>query len=268
MSQTTQPAPHEDAYIAAQKAPAQDIKIETYKGGAAVRLLTPVGRLSFCHFDKPMPKQVNGSPVFSTNLLLHPSACEDIWRAIIMLADAHYQARHEIYISDDKGIVKLKQSGAAGGGIVLHTPMKHGDYMYAVKPEQNSIYRGLFYMNPSSAADKPPVCVDETGAPMSPGAIYSGCYGRLWIEIATISDKPGHTKGVTAYLRSVQFAKHGDRLQGNDNQASAAAAFASSPLPSAGPAPLGAMTPGGVAPAASMALPSGAAPWAPPSTLR
>ena len=266
-AQTAAVAAHvPDAYLLNQKAPTPSAKleIETYKSGKSIRLVTPIGRFSYVHLDKPMPKVKDGAPVFSVNILCGPDSCADLWNAIVKLADAHWQvAGHTLVVGDD-GVIKLRNPQT---GVLLVSPIKSGDFFYQKDPKAYGIYKGLFFLNPTTAADKAPVYLDAREAPLAASAFYSGCYGRAFIEIATIAEKQGYAKGLTSYIRSVQFVRHGDKLEGYDVAGAAREAFASAPLPpevvqaatqpaagpGPGPVPAGIATPAGFA-----APPSGA----------
>jgi hypothetical protein len=73
MSQTMQ-APDMDAYLATQVAPTQDVVLDPQFG--SVRMITPVGRLSYVTLIKPRAVQQQGrvsDPKFSVTILLNPA---------------------------------------------------------------------------------------------------------------------------------------------------------------------------------------------------
>jgi hypothetical protein len=242
--------------------------------------------MSYAHnLHRPAPKAKDGKPVFSVNIVMGPDSVLDLFGACKKLADVHWQENHDFFIGDD-GVIKLR--GASGA--IRVTPLKVGDFFYQQKPATMGIYRGMYFINPSTSPDKPPVYRDEREQPCPPEKFYSGCYGRAFIEIASIADVQGYTKGLTAYLRGVQFARHGESLAGFDAASAAAQAYAAAPLPvdpnaptgpiggapapaafappAGGFVPPGAVPPGAVAPAGFAAPPSGAAPWTPPGAAR
>jgi len=282
MSQTqTLAPPPVDEWLMSQTAPPWTPNLETYQGGYSIRMVTPIGRMSFVHFDKPKSKAADSKPVFSCNLLMSPNSVQDIWQAIRMVADAMYPAEQVV---DPKTMQAVTMTGSqmlannVGG---LHNPLKNGDLYYMKAPDKNGAYRGVWTINPSSGADKPPACTNESNMPCSPATFYSGCYGRLFIRIASIKPRPGSAKGVTAYLTAAQFVRHGEKMSGFDAGGAAMSAFANAPLPagavqsSAPPggipgAPAGfAAPPGGIPPQHAAQPPAGFAPpaagaWTPP----
>jgi hypothetical protein len=278
-----------DQYLMQQVAPQQELKMESYpdKDGATIhqiRMVTPIGRFSFAHLDKPHAVQAGQTPKFGVSLLMSPQACGDIWKAICMIAEAGWPENKAEMIADPStGQTRMVH----GHGLILagrlHSPLRNGDEMFAKKPANYGVYRGVYFINASTTptASRPaPICYDENQQPIPPGSIYSGCYGRLWIGLATISPKQP-TRGITAYLQAVQFARHGEKLAGFDLAGAATAAFgAAGPIrtepgfgfhsgaPFGGqpgqPAPGGAPPQGFAAPPAGFAAPPAAAPGAPP----
>ena len=281
MSQAQTAASQVDAYLLSQKPlqPPQKLDIDTYKTGKSIRMITPIGRFSYCHLDKPAPKAANSPPVFSVNIIMGPESCNELWLAIIKLADAHWQVPgHTLQVGDD-GVIKLRNPQT---GMLLVSPIKSGDFFYQKDPKVYGLYKGMYFVNPSTAADKVPVYLDPRESPLAATAFYSGCYGRAFIDVATIADKQGYAKGLTSYLRSVQFVRHGEKLQDFDQAGAAREAFASAPLPPeamptsfAVPGPGGAPVSAAVGPMAGgvatppgfAAPPSGTAPWTPPGAL-
>ena len=283
MSQTLPQALAPDQYLLTMKPynPPQKLDIEVYKTGKSIRMVTPVGRFSFCHLEKPAPKTDKGDPKFTVNIVCGPDSCVELWTAVIKLADAHWNVQgHTLQVGDD-GTVKLRNPQT---GMLLHTPIKSGDFFYAKNPATYGLYKGMFFVNPSTTPDKPPVYLDARETPLAASAFYSGCYGRAFIEIATIKEMTGYTKGLTAYLRSVSFVRHGDKLQDFDVAGAAREAYASAPLPpdampasfaapggappGAAPGPsVGPMASGVATPPGFAAPPSGTAPWTPPGAL-
>lgn len=259
MNQITPTAP--DAYLAAQTAPQQAIKLDKTDKFTGIRMITPIGRLSFVNIVEA--KAVNqddegkpGAKKFSLQIVLNPASCGDIWKAVCMVANDRWPAE-QVPNPQTGEMTQINGEQMLRMGL-LHSPLRNGDQQYMKKPTTYGIYRGQFFINAGTGEKYQPVVYDQNGQPANPASIYSGCYGRLWITIQAFWPKPGQQgargKGVTAYLNGVQFARHGDKLSGFDALGAGAAAFAAAPLPE-DPGMFGMNTagavPGGAAPAAA-----------------
>lgn len=270
----------------AQAAPPQELKLEEYKGGMSIRLLTAIGRGSYCHLAKPHPRAQGSAPVFGLTLIMSPAACSQIWEAMVILANRKWTNVGEQMLRAGQLNSPLKAGDAYFQKKTLELAAKRGmatfdPNLFPREALALAAYRGMFTINPSAAVERRPACVNVNNQPCAPEEIYSGCYARAYITLATISDVQP-TKGIAAYLNSVQFVRHGDKLAGFDGGAAAQAAFASAPLPAdvvaaqqpaASGSPFGGQPGPGLpasgpapsaVPAGFAAPPSGTAPWAPP----
>jgi hypothetical protein len=277
-----------DPFLLQTVAPPQELKLEQPgKSGYIVRMLTPPGRFSFCHLDKP---HASGRPqpgkeprkTYSVAALFNPAACGDIWRAICMVANAKWPGEP---MQDANGATIIMNGEYRIRAGQLHSPLRDGMKTFMSDMKKYEAYRGTFHVNAGTGEDRAPVCYDEFGVPCPADKFYSGCYGRLYITIAAIPDQQP-TKGITAYLQAAQFVAPGQKLSAFDAVKVAGDAFAAAPLPAnltgvtpgtgpnltgspwggAPPAPGIAVSPGVpagfAAPAAAPgAAPGGAGPW-------
>jgi hypothetical protein len=281
MSQTVQIDP-----VLAQlgaTAPPQDIVLDPQFG--SIRMVTPIGRLSYVNLASPKQiKQADGSmgqPIFSSTILMNPAACGDLYRAIIMVGANRFQPEQRPDPQNPSQMVTMSADadpnsglnlfflGARQGG--LHYPLRLGDENFMRDPQRYADWRGLYFLNVSIPAknaqgnSQQPVCKDENGRDCDPSKLYSGCYGRMQITFFAFP-KAGTqgrgTRGVGVTLNAVQFARHGERMGGFDASKAAESAFAG-----AGAIPVDPANPPGYGPhAASLAtVPPGAfaAPGAP-----
>lgn len=242
----SQQFPVTDDYLLRQTAPAQEIKLDPQFG--SIRMVTPIGRLAYVTLDKPKQvKQQDGSmgpEQFSVTLLLNPSTCSDIYRAIIMVGANRFQPEQKPNPQNPGEIVTFSADSQdpsrnlfflANGG--LHYPLRQGLDAYMREPAKYDPWKSLFYINTSMLATSPrgqaqrPVCKDENGMDVAPtpDRFYSGMYGRLQITLFAYP-KPGTqgrgSRGVGIGLNAVQFARHGERMGGFDAAKAAADAFA------------------------------------------
>lgn len=279
MSQTQQQQQFPiDPYLAQQTAPPQEIKLDPQFG--SVRLITPVGRLAYVTLVKPRAVEQNGQKgveQFSCTILLASSVCQDIYRAIAMVATNRWPSEQRpdpqnpsnmIAMTGEQMLFLPKEQGG------LHYPLRDGNNTYMRDPKKYEAFRGLFSLNASIAAINPgtgasqqPVCLDESGRNTDPTRFYSGCYGRLQVTFFAFP-KPGRSipnRGVGVSLNAVQFARHGEKLATFDAGKAAEAAFAAAgALPVEQPQPgfgVNQATPSSVPPG----IPGFAAPPAPPA---
>lgn len=274
MSQTQR---DEYLYSAACAPPEQAIVLDPNFGN--VRLVTPIGRMSYVTIDRPRA-QPGQEAKFSLSLLLAPDHCAQLWQAICLVADKRWPAEQKPNPSNPSEIVTMNGSQMLQyltkerGG--LANPLKQGNDMYTKDPSKYGAYRDLMVLNPSvKATDKngksqQPFVMDEDGADMPAEKLYSGCYGRCQITVFAYP-QPGQAipnRGVGVILNSVQFARHGEKMGGFDAKAAAQAAFGA--LPRSAPAPMTGTTGGGnpwtnpAGPGAFAAPTGGALPFATP----
>lgn len=245
------PAASRDEYLfsaACAPDPTQQLVLDPQYGN--IRMVTPIGRLSYVTLAAP--RQVPGSPDlrYSATILLAPDHCGQLWQAIAMVADKRWPGEERANPSNPSekvmmtGSQMLQYLTREQGG--LSNPLKKGDDIYLKDPAKSGAYRGLYAFNcgikstNKNGVSQQPITLNEDGRPMSPSEFYSGCYGRLQVTIFAFP-QPGQqipNRGVGVLLNSVQFARHGDRLGGYDAMKSATAAFGALPK-EAGGAPAG-----------------------------
>ena len=267
-----------DPYLAGQTAPQQEIKLDPQYG--SVRMWTPVGRLAYATLAKarsstPPGAAQPGPPQFSCTILLNPNTCQDLYRAIAMVANARWPSekrpnpQNPSEMIDMTGEQMLFLPKERGG---LHYPLRQGDEAYMREPAKYEAYRGLFQLNTSieatnrkSGNSQQPVCVDEAGHLCDPAKFYSGCYGRLQVTLFAFpkAGVQGPNRGIGVSLQAAQFAQHGEKLSSfdagksvMDSVAKLGALPAAQPQPGYGPntATPGSV-PGGVAAPAGFAAP-------------
>ena len=224
-----------DPYLIKQTAPPQELKLdEKFKN---MRIVTPIGRLSYANLVHPKPVQPGNPPIYSATLLMHPQSCGDLWRAICMVADERWpneQVPNPQQLGafmQVRGAQLLQMTKEQGG---IHNPLRVGDQIWAKDPKKYGSYRGLYALNMGIAAtnkngqsQQPPI-FNEEGKKVSPDVAYSGCYARAHITIFAFP-APGKqipNRGVGIMLNSIQFAKHGEKLAGYDAEGAASQAFA------------------------------------------
>ena len=256
-----------DAYLAQQTAPPQEITIDPQFG--SIRMVTPIGRLSYVNLAAPKQiRQADGSmgnPIYSATILLNPASCNDIYKAICMVAEQRFQPEQRPDPNNPSQMVTMSATQLLfvpprQGG--LHYPLRQGDENFMRDPKRYGDWRGLFFLNTSIQAknkqgnSQQPVCKDESGRDCDPSKIYSGCYGRMQITFFAFpaAGQPGRgTRGVGVTLNAVQFARHGERMGGFDASKAAESAFAGAgaiPVDPSNPPGYGpnAATPGSVPP--------------------
>ncbi len=238
MSSTNTSARDEYLFSAACAPPKQDIILDPQYDN--IRLVTPIGRLSYVTLA--VPRLVPGSTDlrYSATILMAPDHCGQLWEAICAVANKRWPGEERVHPQTKE---KMMMNGATmlqwltrdQGG--LSNPLKRGDDIYMKDPAKNEPYRGLFAISSGvKAANKngqsqQPIVLNEEGRVMPASEIYSGCYGRLQLTIFAFP-QPGQqipNRGVGVMLNSVQFARHGEKIGGFDALKSATAAFGTLP---------------------------------------
>jgi len=267
-----------DAYLAQQTAPQQDIVLDPQFG--SIRMVTPIGRLSYVNLARPkqikQPDGSMGNPIFSATILMNPNSCNDIYKAICMVAENRFQPEQRPDPTNPSQMVTMTASQMLflqprQGG--LHYPLRSGDENYMRDAKRYGDWRGLFFLNTSIPAvnaqgnSQQPVCKDEAGRDCDPSKLYSGCYGRMQVTFFAFP-KAGTqgrgTRGVGVTLNAVQFARHGERMGGFDASKAAETAFAGAgaipqPAPEVGYGP-NAASPQSVPPGFAAPAPTGPVP--------
>ena len=276
MSQSTNEM---DPKLAASVMPPQQFALDPQYG--SVRMITPVGRLAYVTLIKPKQVENNGQkgdPQYTCTILLNPNVCQDLYRAIAMVANHRWPGEQRPDPANPSNMIMMtgeqllflpqKQGG-------LHYPLRDGNDAYMREPVKYGAFRGLFTLNASivavnrtTGASQQPVALNEAGERTDITRFYSGCYGRLQVTFFAFP-KPGAqipNRGVGVSLNAVQFADHGEKLATFDAEKAAVGAFAAvGALPTAQPAPgFGPNTGGATSVPPGMAVPGFAAPPAPP----
>jgi hypothetical protein len=218
-------------------------------------MITPVGRLSYVTLIKPRAVQQQGrvsDPKFSVTILLNPAVCQDVYRAIAMVASARWpgeqrpnpQNPSEMIVMTGEQLLFLPQQ--QGG---LHYPLRDGNDAYMREPAKYAAFRGMFSINASTdavnrttGASMQPVALAEDGTKCDIAKFYSGCYGRLQVTFFPFPKQGVQipNRGVGVALNAVQFAHHGEKLATFDAEKAATSAFAAvgalptAPLPTGG----------------------------------
>lgn len=272
MSQTIQIPPYApDPYLMGQVAPPNDLTVDPQYHNA--RLVTPIGRLLYCHVAKPhaiaQPGRPPGDPKFTATLGFNPALSVDMYNVVCAVANAHWPSVQRADPNNPGQIVAVRGADMLGvdekmGG--FHYPIRSGDEAFAAstKPLTLAHWRGLYFINTSmfpktkAGVEQRPTCLDERGELTNPDRFYPGCYARLKVVVSWFSNAGNN--GVTFYLEAIQFANHGEPIRmGFDQEASAKDAFAKAgALPPAQPLPGGTFgpnhaTPGSVPPGATVA---------------
>lgn len=245
----TATAAERDDYLFAQKAPEQTIEYQPEFYSA--RLVTPIGRLSYATLAKPKvirnPDGGQQPPKYTCTLLMNPDACEDLWEAVYWVADQTWRDQSiPAALAAQKGIIKADEAARLGNANVrvkgsdlmvagiLHCPLRDGNDTFIQDAVKYASYRDTTFFNGSASEERRPYTCDEQGNAMEPEKLYSGCYARMFITLFAFP-KPGQQskgkRGVSVWLNSVQFARHGVKLAGFDSQAAAKAAFGQAPIP-------------------------------------
>jgi hypothetical protein len=152
-------------------------------------------RLSYLNVFKPRKASEKSDPKFSVSILLpknHPQIAE---------VKAAIRAQVEEKWPDPK----KRPNG-------LHNPMRDGD----VERENDDAYKGHFFINASSAADRPPMLLDGQLQPVTDtGYWVSGDYGNVKVDFYPFAVP--ENKGVGVGLVTVQFKRKGDPLGNRTN---------------------------------------------------
>jgi hypothetical protein len=206
-----------------------------------IRMVTPIGRLAYVNLARPKSiKQQDGTmgpPIFSATILLNPSACGDLYRAIVKVASNRFSPETRPNPQNPSQMIQMTAeqmlfiSPRQGG---LHYPLRAGNESYMREPKKYDQWRELFFLNTSMSATnskgnaQAPVIMDEFGYACSADKIYSGCYGRMQLTFFAFP-KPGvqgaGSRGVGVILQAVQFARHGEKMGSFDASKSASDAF-------------------------------------------
>lgn len=262
-----------DEYLMSQTSFPQEITLDPkYKN---IRMWTPVGRITFAHFDTPkaaQPGNANQEPTFACSLLLSPQSIDQLYSAICQVAEARFapENRFDPQTQQMRTFTATQLFNQDQG---LKYPINLGNTYFNREPAKYTAWKDVYVINASTSAHdkagnivRPPV-LDEGGTIIKqPGRIYSGCYGRLYVTIFAFP-APGKTlsnRGIGMRLSAVQFARNGVKMANYDPEAAAvkaAIAVGALPVHTPPPPPQGAMP--GQAPG-SMALAGMAAPPAPP----
>lgn len=240
MSQTVQPIA--DAYLAAQVAPPQQLIMDPERG--SIRMLTPVGRLTYVTLARPKAQTINGQtgePKYQATILMNPNSVLDIYKAICMVANQRFPQESrpdptnpqvmKTYTGQELLFLDKKYGG-------LQYPLRNGEEAYIRDPKKYAEWLGLFSINAAMNAQNAngpvvPAFLDEQRNPCDAAKFYSGCYGRLQITVYAFP-KPGNTqipnRGVAIGLNAVQFARHGDKMAGFDPLKAAREAMGDLPI--------------------------------------
>lgn len=202
-----------------------------------IRMVTPIGRLSYANLAKPRAVQVGQEPKFTCTLLMNPAGCGDLWRAICMVANKRWPGEQRpnpqnpaemITMTGEHMLFLTKEQGG------LHNPLRQGNSTYSQDPVKYKAYLGTLTLNAGidalnrkSGQSQQPIAINEDGVIMRPEELYSGCYGRMQVTIFAFP-QPGQqipNRGIGVLLNAVQFARHGEKLAGFDALKSAQSAF-------------------------------------------
>lgn len=111
-----------------------------------------------------------------------------------------------------KAGVSSKWNGKMPPAVKLKTPIRDGDEEF---PDDDN-YKGMWFMNASSAADrKPGIRVLENGViveALDTDDFYSGCYGAATVNFFAYNNSGN--MGIAAGLNNVIKTRDGERLSG------------------------------------------------------
>ena len=241
-----------DQYLFAQTASPQSLSVDPKN--LNVKMVTPVGRLSYIHLKEPRAIEEGKDPKFSATLLMNPASTTDLWKGIVLVANARWPNEEmpdpknpqQLIRVNGEQLLTIGQTYPHMQTLALHSPLRNGDHTYLRQPQKYGMYRGTHTINASSGQKNQPIFYDQLGKIISPDNIYSGDYARLYITIYAFpkaGEKGFGKRGVTIALNALQYAKKGERIGGFDAAAEAAKAFAvGGPLPIESPVDL--TTPG------------------------
>lgn len=280
MSQTTQTFLADEYLLSSScsvPAPQPPAGLVVAPGFGTIQMFTPIGRLSYLHIAAPAtPQQRSGQPPpvprFSCSVLMNPAAVGDLWKAIVMVANNRWQPEERPNPQNPSQMVLMQAEHRLmipqdQGGIA--NPLQNGNQTYSQDPVKYKAYLGTYVLNAGidavnrkSQKSQQPMCLDEDGHPLDPAgqkAPYSGCYGRLMINIFAYPKVgvQGIKPGISTSLMAVQFARHGERLGGFD-VLRAAQAYGTLPKDMTAPPP-------GAAPQQGVFGPAGGMPFTPPA---
>ena len=241
-AQTGQPAV--DAWLMQQVAPSQGATLEQLleREFFALRLITPIGRVSYAHLKEARAVQAGQPKRFSATLLMNPASTGDLWRAIIMVANCRWPSEQ---VADPRSGQTVTLTGEhllntvmpelqQFAPLALHNPLRDGNEAFMKDPKKCAAYWGTHTINASSSEDKQPVVFDARMNPTRPEAVYSGCYARFFITLFAFP-KPNQQnpkRGIGVALNSIQFARDGEKFAGFDVAGQARERFAAGgPLP-------------------------------------
>jgi hypothetical protein len=167
-----------------------------------VNFITDEGRLSFCNVFKPFAGKAGDKPKYMCDFLWPKTNEAFTNRLIAAMMEAAENGREWLGLGPTDPIA-LKN---------IKHPVKDGDTKAAKYPE----YAGMYFINASAAEDKKPEVCDLSGRIlMTEQEFYSGCYGRLDLNIVVWDPaKAKGNRGVGAYLNNVLKTKDGMALGG------------------------------------------------------
>ena len=164
------------------------------------KVLTNEVRFSYAHVFEPWG--ANGAePKYSVSILIPKSDTETHETLVTAIANA-----------EKAGVEKFGK----GFKSRLHQQIHDGD---KEKPDDPN-YKGMWYVNCSNKM-APQVVDAECNRIEDPEAAYSGCYGRITVNMYPYS--VSGSQGISASLQNVQVLRDGPRLGGS--RASAASDF-------------------------------------------
>lgn len=162
------------------------------------KVVTGKVRLSYANLFTPRADEENGGgePKYSVQLLISKTDTATI---------AKIEAAIAAVKADPKAVTTWGGKFLAG----YKTPMRDGDTERDT--DKSPEYKGMYFLNASSSM-KPQVVDADMNPVMDMGEVYSGCYGRVSINLYAYNKKGGI--GIAAGLNNAQKLADGEPLGG------------------------------------------------------
>ena len=161
------------------------------------KVTTPEFRLSFPKFEKAEQIMDQGPNYFSCQLLFDKKG-DNSWIQNIL-----------------KDLYK-KKWGDVKKPSTFKSPWRDGDEKAAESDIE--CYVGTMFMNAKAGEKDKILFIDGKKNVIDQSAFYAGCYCKAVIEFRTFDNKYG--KGISAWLKGIQFVKDGESLGGGSTASS------------------------------------------------
>ena len=176
-----------------------------------IRLVTPVGRLSFAKIYKAEPNMAGTANVFSLKLLFPKSMNMD-W-----IKNAWEKAAMEEFgTTSPNGLRPLFSAGNPfdDKGAIMDGDWKYNS-MSEDKKDTYESYRDHWVMGFTAEESQPPTIVDENKVEiLDQSLLQSGDYARVVMEVSAYTSKKFRSPNISIRFNVIQKDRAGERFSG------------------------------------------------------